>query len=1004
MSRYFMAMRNVLERHEGTVEKYIGDAVMAVFGIPSVHEDDAVRACRAALEMRERLEPLNAELDREHGIRLMVRIGINTGEVVSGDPARGQGAVIGDAVNLAARLEQAADPGEILIGRSTLRLVKDAFVTDPVEPLVVKGKSQRVTAYRLIREVAGARAGRRLDSPMVGRNHEIERLRRAFDRAIAESSCRLFTILGPPGVGKSRLAEEFARGADGTATVLRGECLPYGDGITFWPVAQALRQAAGITDPDSPAQARDKITAPLEGEAHASVVAARVAQVIGLAETGAGVDEMFWALRRFLEVLARTRPVVCLIDDIQWAQPALLDLFEYMLEWSRNAPMLIVCVARPDLLDHRPTWGAAKSAEQVELEELGPEETETLLANLLGTTENLEGVRHLILDAAEGNPLFVEEMLSMLIDDGVLRREEERWIVTGEFAGISVPPTVQALLAARLDRLQHEERQVIQRAAVVGDVFYWGAVTDLCSEDVQPRVGTHLMTLVRRDLIRSDRSDFADEDAFRFRHILVRDAAYQGLPKALRADLHERFAGWLEVAAGNRVSEYEEILGYHLEQAAGYRSELEPADERRRDLAARAADRLGSAGLRAIARGDISAASNLLHRAVSLLDESDPRWLELLPDLGSVLSEQGEFTRANALLGEAIGAAERAGDVRLRAHALLARYKLRLVTSPEGVTQEIEQEAEGLRRTLEEIGDDLGLGRLWNLIAFTGLMRSRYAEVMEAAERALPHARQAHDRYGEEQAATWLAVSLAFGPLPVREALDRVRRLQDESVRHGEGAAVRMVSEAVLLAMAGRPNQARVLVDRGRAMLTDIGLRLIAAAGSQFAGMIEILAGKLEAAERVLREGYEILEVIGEKSYLSTTAAWLADVYYRIGRLDDAQRYASIAEEAGASEDVTTQVAWRGVRARLLASSGRMEEAERLAKEAVSLADATDNLSMRGDIHVHLAEVFRIGGRLEEARKVANEAVTLYTERGNVAATAWAHSFLEEVSREQTRA
>ena len=597
-SRYFDTMRAAIERHGGTVEKYIGDAVMAVFGIPVLHEDDALRAARAAADMREALAALNKELERDRGVTIQVRIGVNTGEVVAGDPGGGNAFVTGDAVNVAARLEQHAEPGQVLLGETTYRLLRDAVDADPVEPLELKGKAERVPAWSLtgVREVTSP-VPRRLGSPMVGRERPLAQLRQAFDAAEGDDACQLFTLLGSAGVGKSRLVEEFLSTIGGGAEMLRGRCLPYGEGITYFPVVEAIKQAAGLADFDLPDVVESKVCSVLDGDEHQQLVCRHVSQLMGVAESAAGEDT-FWAIRRFFEASARERPLVLVFDDIHWGEPTFLDLVEHIADWSRGSPILLLCMARSDLLDVRPSWGGGKlNAATVSLEPLTDDQSAGLIANLLGTAELPAGVAERIVQTAEGNPLFVEEMLAMLVDDGLIVRDDDRWIAVGDLSAVTVPPSIHALLDSRLDRLTPEEREVLEAAAVVGKEFFVGAVRELVPQDRRVRVPSDLLSLVRKELIRSERTTLPGEDAFRFRHLLVRDSAYEAIPKAQRAELHERFADWLERVAGVAVAEQEEILAYHLEQAHAYRLELGPADERSDAIGARAAERLASADL-----------------------------------------------------------------------------------------------------------------------------------------------------------------------------------------------------------------------------------------------------------------------------------------------------------------------------------------------------------------------------------------------------------------------
>ncbi len=436
---------------------------------------------------------------------------------------------------------------------------------------------------------------RHLDSAMVGRHKELEMLDHALDRVVTERTSHLFTLLGPAGVGKSRLVWEFV-GPGTEATVLRGRCLSYGEGITYFPLVEIVQEAAGVGRTDDLATARSKLATLAEGAEDRDRIVSLVAGLLSWGEPVAAEDGQ-WGVRKLLEHLAHERPLVCVFDDIHWAEPNFLELVEHLADWTRDAPLLLLCVARPELLELRPDWGGGKmNATTILLEPLAGDEVSHLVDNLLGRADIPATARARILEAAEGNPLFVEEMLGMLIDDGLLRFEDGAWRAVEDLAHVTVPPTIQLLLAARLDRLDAEERAVIERGAVEGKVFHAGAVTTLTPERLRPQVPTRLLALARKELIRPDRAEFAGEDAFRFRHLLIRDAAYRAMPKEQRADLHQRFAEWLEGAAGERLAEYEEILGYHLEQAYRYRAELGPPDEATKDLGRSAATRLDLLG------------------------------------------------------------------------------------------------------------------------------------------------------------------------------------------------------------------------------------------------------------------------------------------------------------------------------------------------------------------------------------------------------------------------
>ncbi len=418
---YFERMKAIVESHGGTVEKFIGDAVMAVFGVPTVHEDDALRAVRAAVEMRDALPELGVE----------ARIGVNTGEVVTGTQER---LATGDAVNVAARLEQAAQPGEILLGEETLALVRYVVEAGPAELLELKGKTAPVAAFRLF-GVTGE-AARRHEAPLVGRRRELDRLRDAFEQGVVDRSCQLFTILGTAGVGKSRLAFEFLERVEGR--VVRGRCLSYGEGITYWPVVEVLKQLDVL--PSDPA------------------AAASLRALLRESEEGTSAEEIAWGFRKLLEEQAHEKALVCVFDDIHWGEETFLDLIEHVADLSRDAPLLLLCLARPELLDRRPGWGGGKlNATTLLLEPLSAEEMNLLVDELGGVDEEL---RAKILTTADGNPLFLEEMIAL--------------VRASRNGDIAVPPTIQALLAARLDQLDPSERHVLERGAIEGRVF--GAV------------------------------------------------------------------------------------------------------------------------------------------------------------------------------------------------------------------------------------------------------------------------------------------------------------------------------------------------------------------------------------------------------------------------------------------------------------------------------------------------------------------------------------------------
>ncbi len=916
MGGYYDQMRAILERHGGTVEKFVGDAVMAVFGIPVSHEDDALRAVRASWQMRSAVESLG----------LHARIGVNTGEVVTGG---GETLVTGDAVNVAARLEQQAPVGEVLIGLETQQLVRGAIESEPVE-LLVKGKASPIGAYRVLTvDLQAPAVARRLDTPLVGRKRELGVLHQAFERAVTERACHLFTLLGAAGVGKSRLVSELLEGID--ATVVRGRCLDYGEGITYWPVVEVLKQLGPRADP----------TVDLFGR--------------GSHSTG----ELFWAVRAQLEEVARERPLVVVLDDIHWGEPTFLDLVDHIADLSREAPILLLCVARAELIDVRPGWGGGKlNATTLLLEPLSTEESGELIESLDVAID--PATRQRILQTAGGNPLFVEEMLALVADGGDTR----------------LPSTIQALLQARLDQLGVGERSVVERGAVEGELFHRDAVRVLTDDPQRADLDKDLVRLVRKELIRAARATLAGQEAFRFRHLLMRDAAYESLPKAVRADLHGRFADWL-AAAPVELVEQDEMLGFHLERAAGYRRELGDPDE---TIELRAAARLAAAGSKALARDDMPAADNLLTRALRLLPDGDGGRDRITFELLAALHGRGDFERASRMIAALESSADSVAQMRGR----VARLDLELQNAAGDLTHDARRVAEEAIDFFERAGDAVGLAHAWCLLFDIEWLLSRAEPALAAIEQAIEHARRAGDATLVAQLNMSRLGPLMYGPFPadtVRSKLTGMRELMRTSPRMEQAC---LMLEAFLAGEAGEFVEATSCYERADAILGELDMKMIRHLMQQHPAGFALRQGRPEEAVRIFRLSYDGLGEVGATGFRSTVATSMARALYQCGELDEAVRFAILGEEMGGPEDITNFASGRGVRAMVLADRGELDEAEKFGRSAVDYAFRTDFPGTQAEAFLALAYVLRAAGRDGEWGALVDQAIARLEIRGDV--------------------
>jgi class 3 adenylate cyclase/tetratricopeptide (TPR) repeat protein len=993
LDRYFAVLRATVERHGGTVEKFIGDAVMAVFGVPVLHEDDALRAARAAAEIPPAVQELEAELQRIWPVRLRVRVGVSTGEVMAGPGAGRERLATGDAVNVASRLQSLAGPDEVLLGEATFRLVRGFVQAEPLDAVAVKGKTEPVRPYRLI-GMDRSPADHRPMAPLRGRTAELGHLRRGWAETVAGNRPQRRIVVGAAGTGKSRLIEEFLDDSLAGATVLRGRCLSYGQAITFWPIREMLGSAAGWSEEDTAERAVAKLADLMPRRPDAGTIAATVAQLLGVGRPTAGLPETFRALAQLLEELASVAPLVVVIDDLHWAEATLLELVEHVMS-AVAAPLLVVGGARPELLEAHPEW-AAGPGERLVLEPLSEPEASALIDGLLHPFPPPEAVRRRLLETAEGNPLFVEQLVAMLLDEGVLLARDGGWVLTRELGPAVLPTSISTLLSARLERLPAAERRETEAGAVVGRVFWRGAVAELARDVVGPRAGEHLVELVRRGLIHPEMSAFPADDAFRFTHVLIRDAAYNGMPKRDRATAHQRFADWLEHAAGDRAAEYDEVLGYHLERAVVLRAELGLPDQVDRGLAVRAGRRLAAAGERSYDRGDVAATVRLLARAAQLLPDDLPERLDVVTDLGHTQYLTGELQDAEATLAAVVEQARALGDRGREMRARIAHLDLASWTDATWDPRAAEPDILEAVSVLTDLDDHRGLAEAWWLIGRLRMDVGRSGEAEEALERALDHGRRSGRARAVCEPTVWLILALGTGPTPVPVVAERLARIAREAGGDLEIECEVLRTSAVLAARTRDFDRAWHLNGKAERLFAELGLRTVGAtACAQASYEIARCQGDLPAAGADLRTGVMCLEQAGEQGGRSTLLAMLAHAQCAEGRLEEARRSAELAEGMTQRDDLYSEVLWRTARAKVLSLHGEPDASVALAQAAVARAAASDWLSLHGDALLDLAEVLARAGRRVDAAAAAEAALVLYERDGDLASADQARAALE---------
>jgi DNA-binding SARP family transcriptional activator/predicted ATPase len=962
---YSARCRDVIQRHGGSVQGLGGAAITGVFGLAELHEDDAERALRAAIELRAAIAEANYALERDLSIYLTVSMGIESGSVFIGAGIPHERRATGEAVELATALAHSAADNEILLGEHTLQLAGSILSVGALEPVSLPTRTESVSRWRLHGFRTGAPA-LPISTVYIGHQRELKELRAALVRTTGESSCRLVTVVGPAGIGKSRLTREFISDPGSDATVVVGHCLSYGEGITYHPLAEIVSQ---LTAGDPEAGIRHL----LSGEENSESIERQVLAAIGRSQESIQTEDTFWAVRRLLEWVARTRPLIVVIDDVHWAEPTLLDLLDHIVTFYGGAAVLLVCLTRPELLETLPSWAVPQPNRSVlTLDPLDDRESYDLIDSLDAGAELDRQERARAVETAEGNPFFLEQIVA----------------VSASGTDASLPLSIQAVLAARIDRLEPGERNLLGLAAVEGRSFHRHDLAGLMDDADRRGMGTNLASLLHRQLIRPGRPEIDGPDSFRFAHALIREAAYEALPKQLRAQLHEKMADQLK-SRGNAQAE---VVGYHLERSYRFCAELAPIGARERVLATEAAEWLDSAARAALLRGDLTSGAGLLERAVALLAHDDARRFALLPRLGEALFEAGRLKAAERVLDDAIRYAHGAHEPELAALASVERER---VLIQEGSAWSVEDATRVAGSAIEVLGksdNELGLCRAWCLHATVKWVLGLAFDADQYWMRACEHAQRAGNSRELFEILCWRASAAACGPTPVDAAIDQCNEIRSQVASSPVAIAATLHPLAVLHAMNGDFAQARQQIREADAILNDLGR--LESTVSHYEATVEMLAGDPEIAEAKLLTGFHKLSAMGESSLLATTAAMLAQAAFAQGHDEAAEEYCRVSARTAAADDLTAQATWRGVRAKILARRGEIEGATVLATEAVRLAEPTDFTTVQADSLMDLGAVLDRAGHDIEAETTVRRAVELYAQKGDIVSAERARSWL----------
>lgn len=962
MRRYYDVAEGVVARFGGTVDGFAGDGLCAVWGVPDVAEDDALRAVRAAQALVDGVVAINAGLQRDFGVELLTRTGLNTGEVVVAADRR----LVGDVMNTAARLESAAPVGGVLIGEATWRLVRSQVTTAESGLVVAKGKREPVRAFRLLSlEPPRATAV----ASYAGRDSERRRLADVWDDVVASGACRLASVIGAPGIGKSRLAGQVAIEVErhGGRVIATG-CEVSSEAATWLPVADLLSQVLSLKEGAPAATVLDRLREEVTGLADSERLVVLVGGVLGIGDI-APSDETFWAIREVLAAVARRAPLLVVIDDVQWATAQLLDLVDHLASWFRDASVMLLILARPELREVRPALTVAGGAVSVvvDLEPLDDKSARQLVRGLLGEVDVTPDVAARVLRSTGGNPLYLSELLRMLIDDETLLRDGDTWILAPG-AVVEVPPTVDALISARLERLAPNEREVVERAAVIGRQFYRGAVAHLLTPTGTRVVDDELDALRRRELVEPDGTLWTDEQVYRFHHVLIRDAAYRALLKVTRATLHERFAGWLETKLGDQLGDQEEVVAFHLEQAHLYRRQIGGADAADSVLGQRAADLLASAGRRALAREDAGAAANLLLRADACAPGPDP---ELLIDLSDALLTDGRIQEAAEVIDRLD--TEAAVDAATRALADLARAQLDVVVGADAIRQD------ALARAVEHFrasGDHRRLACGIELVGVIEIGRGRYAAAEVALTEALGAARTGGDKRRVARVLARSPLAALWGPSSTPVAIGRcmdVHRMVGQMGGNAPVTAQTWRVQALLVAMRSQWTAAEELLGQAREVFVELGLVHDLALTDIVTAEVALLRKRPAAAAEAAQRALSTLGGLGVD--VSDAISTLARALLALGRPDEAF---TLALELPDDASLHAVVAARSVRAEVLGSRGDLDQALKLALKTVDLADSSDALVEVGAAAECLASVRALAGDRFGAAAALAKAHTAY--------------------------